>query len=409
MSDHQVKPPVLIKLLICGGGNGAHVLTGLASSRHNVRVNVLSLFADEAERWRNTLGDNHFVVNFREKDGTNKIITSRPNMITNDAAKAVPGCNLIIFTVPAFAHEGYFKAIAPYLEPNTVIVGLPSQPGFQFQCCDLLGIGGRTAAIVSFESLPWACRIGTFGREVQVLGPKDTLACAIIMRGCKPLFPVLPTIQYVIGKEPKLTMAANYLSINLLADAVVHPPMMYGTWKDWNGEPMTEKPLFYQGLNEFSADLLDRVSTELVNTAQAIQQKYPDMDMKDVIHLFDWYKLNYKESIKDMSNLRMAMKTCSAYDGLCHPMKDTPDGKFVPDFKYRYMTEDIPFGMVVFRGIAELAGVPTPAMDETLMWGQKILDKEFLVDGKLIGKDMNMTRAPQRFYFTSLFDLVNLR
>lgn len=101
--------------------------------------------------------------------------------------------------------------------------------------------------------------------------------------------------------------------------------------------------------------------------------------MKDVIHLFDWYKLNYKESIKDMSNLRMAKKTCSAYDGLVHPMKETPDGKFMPDFHYRYMTEVIPFGMVVFRGIAQLAGVPTPAMDETLTWGQKILGKAFLV------------------------------
>jgi len=406
---HTEKPPVLVKLLVCGGGNGAHVLTGLASSRPNVKVNVLSLFADEAERWRNTLGHEHFVVHFKEKDGTSKVITSRPNMITNDASKAVPGCNLIIFTVPAFAHEGYFRAIAPYIEPNTVVVGLPSQPGFQFQCCDLLGLGGKTTAIVSFESLPWACRIESFGRLVQVLGPKDTLACAIIKRGCKPLFPILKTIQYVIGREPKLTEAANYLSINLLADAVVHPPMMYGTWRDWDGKPMAEKPLFYQGLSEFCADMLDRVSTELFQTAQAIQGKYPDMDMSDVIHLFDWYKLNYKESIKDFSSLRMAMKTCTAYDGLCHPMKDAGDGKFVPDFGYRYMTEDIPFGMVVFRGIAELAGVPTPAMDETLTWGQKILGKEFLKDGKLIGKDMGMTRAPQRFHFHSLFDLVNLR
>lgn len=406
---HAEKPPVQINLLVCGGGNGAHVLTGLASSRPGVKVNVLSLFADEAERWRNKLADQYFVVQFKEKDGTSDIITSRPNMITNDPQKAVPGCNLIIFTVPAFAHEGYFKAIAPYIEPNTVIVGLPSQPGFQFQCCDLLGIAGKTCAIVSFESLPWACRIETFGRMVQVLGPKDTLACSIINRGCRSLFPILPTIQYVVGKEPKLTEAANYLSINLLADAVVHPPMMYGTWKDWDGQPMAEKPLFYQGLSEFCAEMLDKVSNELVATAKAIHQKYPDMDMSDVIHLFDWYKLNYKDSIADMSSLRMAMKTCSAYNGLCHPMKETPDGKFVPDFHYRYMTEDIPFGMVVFRGIAELAGVATPAMDETLYWGQKILGKEFLVDGKLEGKDMGMTRAPQRFHFHSLFDLVNLR
>ncbi|GAB1599534.1 opine dehydrogenase-like [Argonauta hians] len=403
------EPQVLVKLLICGGGNGAHVLTGLASSRRNVQVNVMSLFADEAERFRNTLGDDYFTVDFKEKDGTTKTIKSRPNMITNDPSKAVPGCNLIIFTVPAFAHEGYFRAIAPYIEPNTVVVGLPSQPGFQFQCCDLLGIGGKSCAIVSFESLPWACRIQKFAREVQVLGPKDTLACAIIKRGCRPHFPILPTIQYVIGKEPKLTEASNYLSINLLADSVVHPPMMYGTWKDWDGKPVAEKPLFYQGLNDFAAGMLDRVSTELCQTAQAIHQKYPEMDMSDVIHLFDWYKLNYKESIADFSTLQTAMRTCKAYNGLVHPMKEVEGGKFVPDFNYRYMTEDLPFGMVVFRGIAQLAGVATPAMDETILWGQKILGKEYLVDGELKGKDMGSTRAPQRYHFNTLFDLVNLR
>lgn len=139
----MVEPPCKIKLLICGGGNGAHTLTGLASSRANVEVNVMSLFADEAERWRKTLGNDDFTVHFTEKDGSVTPIKSKPKMITNDPAQAVPGCNLIIFTVPAFAHEGYFKALAPYIEENAVVVGLPSQPGFQFQCVDLLGERGK--------------------------------------------------------------------------------------------------------------------------------------------------------------------------------------------------------------------------------------------------------------------------
>lgn len=405
----MAEPPCKIKLLICGGGNGAHTLTGLASSRANVEVNVMSLFADEAERWRKTLGNDDFTLHFTEKDGSVTPIKSKPKMITNDPAQAVPGCNLIIFTVPAFAHEGYFKALAPYIEENAVVVGLPSQPGFQFQCVDLLGERGKKCAIVSFESLPWACRIMTFAREVKVLGAKDTLSAAIIMRKCKPQFEILPTIQYLLGPEPNLTQANNYLAINLLADANVHPPIMYGTWKDWDNKPMAEKPLFYQGLNEFCADLLSKVSYELMETAKAIEKECPVFDMKDVIHLHDWYKLNYKESISDDSTLLSCMKSNKAYDGLVHPMKETDDGKFVPDFKYRYMAEDMPFGFIVFRGIAQLAGVKTPAMDETIYWCQKIMGKEFLVDGELNGKDMNMTRAPQRYNFKCIRDLVDLQ
>ena len=32
---------------------------------------------------------------------------------------------------------------------------------------------------------------------------------------------------------------------------------------------------------------------------------------------------------------------------------------FMPNFRYRYFSEDIPVGLMVTRGVAELAGVPT--------------------------------------------------
>ena len=39
------------------------------------------------------------------------------------------------------------------------------------------------------------------------------------------------------------------------------------------------------------------------------------------------------------------------------------DGKFMPNFKFRYLFEDVPFGMAVIKGIASLAGVATPKLD----------------------------------------------
>ena len=59
-------------------------------------------------------------------------------------------------------------------------------------------------------------------------------------------------------------------------------------------------------------------------------------------------------------------------------------------------------GLVVTRGIAELAGVPTPHMDDVILWCQKMLGKEYIVDGKLTGKDLHSTRAPQHYGFTDL-------
>ena len=42
------------------------------------------------------------------------------------------------------------------------------------------------------------------------------------------------------------------------------------------------------------------------------------------------------------------------------PTKHLETGAFVPLFDHRYFNEDLPCGILVQKGIAELAGVPTP-------------------------------------------------
>lgn len=83
------------------------------------------------------------------------------------------------------------------------------------------------------------------------------------------------------------------------------------------------------------------------------------------------------------------------------------DGKFLPNFKYRYMTEDISFGLAVVKGIADIVGVDTPSIDKVLYWAQGILNKEYVVNGKLVGNDVGETRAPQRYGLITLKDILN--
>ncbi|GAF70055.1 unnamed protein product [marine sediment metagenome] len=93
-------------------------------------------------------------------------------------------------------------------------------------------------------------------------------------------------------------------------------------------------------------------------------------------------------------------------------MSQLPDGTWVPDFSNRYFREDLPFGLVNFKGIALLVGVDTPFIDEIIVWAQRHLDMQLLVkdaDGKyqLAGSDVNTsTSAPQRFGIHSVEDLV---
>lgn len=393
-----------LHILVCGGGNGAHTLAGTASSLDNVDVNVMTLFSDEAERWTKALGSDAIHVDIVHNDGSQSVKNGKPNLITKDPKAAMEGVDAIFFVVPAFAHQQYFDAIAPYLKPNTTIVGMPGQAGFHFQALATLKNNAHLCAIISLESLPWATRIVEFGKATKILGVKDILGAAIIPgKGDYKMQP-LALAQSIIGAKPNLVQTSNYLAVNLMADCVVHPPMMYGKWKDWDGKPLPEPPLFYQGVDDIQEEMLSLVSVEVGAIAAAIHNERNDLDMSDVIHIFDWYKKYYVDQIVDNSSLQKCMQTNKAYNGLIHPMKKV-EGGYVPDFTYRYTSEDVPYGIVVIKGIAQCVGVKTPTIDKIIAWLQVKLGKEYIVGSELTGKDLNMTRAPQAYGFKNLTDI----
>jgi len=99
--------------------------------------------------------------------------------------------------------------------------------------------------------------------------------------------------------------------------------------------------------------------------------------------------------------LQSSFATNTSYTGLLAPMQKN-DGGFIPDFQARYLSEDVPYNLLVTRGIAELAGVSTPVIDKVLSWAQKRLEKKYLTSGKVQGADLQYTRTPQRYGFTNL-------
>ena len=398
-----------MKVLICGGGNAAHVMAGIASSQPDVEARVLTLYADEAERWANAMKDNDFIVTCQNPDGSKTVINKKPALVTKDPAAAMPGIQIIVITVPAFAHGQYLEALEPYVQPGTVLVGLPGQAGFEFAVRGTWGDKAKHCSLLSFESLPWACRMTSFGKTAEVLGTKGTLLGARLDGATPPPEDATAMLQKSLGPLPVLTATGHLLGITLTAtNGYVHPSIMYGRWHNWDGKPLDEPALFYNGLDRPSADLLSAVSDELVATAKAIMQQRPQVDLNSISHVYQWYLRCYSEDIVDKTDLYSCIQTNRAYTGLNHPMQKTADGKFVPDFKHRYTTEDIPFGLVVMRGIAEIAGVPTPNMDKILRWVEKVSGKEYLSGGKIAGKDLGETRAPQRYNLMTLDTMLGL-
>lgn len=71
----------------------------------------------------------------------------------------------------------------------------------------------------------------------------------------------------------------------------------------------------------------------------------------------------------------------------------------VPDLQSRYLSEDIPFGLVAIKGVATLLGMPTPAIDRVVIWAQRHLGREYVdpATGKLLDNEwVARSGAPQR-------------
>lgn len=400
----------MVVALICGGGNGAHVTAGVGAAQPGVETRVLTLYADEAERWTGIMNKKGFSVTCKAQGKDPVVHNAKPTIVTKNAADAARGATIIVFVVPAFAHEQYLTELKPHVKPGTILVGLPGQAGFEFAVMGIWGDLARQCTIMSFESLPWACRMTEFGATAEVLGTKASLVGAVQVGTPPPAEEATASLQKVLGPQPQLVTQGHLLGITLMStNGYIHPSIMYGRWHNWDGKACDEAPLFYNGLDQFSADVLSKTSDEVVATAKALMTQRTNVDLTKVTHMHDWYIRCYGDQIAEKKDLYTCIQTNAAYKGLLHPVEQTPDGKFVPNYGYRYMTEDIPFGLVVMRGIADIAGVQTPMMDKVITWAQGCMGKEYLKDGKLQGKDIMSSRCAQRYNITSVDKMLGLK
>lgn len=394
-----------LRVTICGSGNSAHVLAGLGAARPELEVRVFTRDTQKAARWSSILAAERLSISKREGDEDRVVSSANPLLVTDRPELAAKDCDMIVLAVPAFAHTRYLELLAPFIEDGVVVVGLPGQGGFESEVRQILD--SRPVVILNFESLPWSCVVVDFGRHARIRGTKARLVGAL--RGDLATSRVLQpfdVIREMVGNWTEVIESSSMLAITLMSiSAYTHPPIMYSTWRNWDGTPLAEPPLFYHSVDRSTAELLTRVSAEGLAISRRIMEQYPGEDLSHVMPMLEWDRTRYGHVIDDNRDQLTVLRTNRAYATSRHPMKRVKGG-YVPDFQHRYLSEDVPFGLVAVRGIAALAGVATPAIDEVLVWSQARLGRQYLVGAKLTGADLKSTRAPQRYGYETLGELL---
>eukprot|EP00420_Gonyaulax_spinifera_P021389 CAMPEP_0197900732 /NCGR_PEP_ID=MMETSP1439-20131203/49752_1 /TAXON_ID=66791 /ORGANISM="Gonyaulax spinifera, Strain CCMP409" /LENGTH=400 /DNA_ID=CAMNT_0043521649 /DNA_START=82 /DNA_END=1284 /DNA_ORIENTATION=+ len=385
-----------LTFLVCGGGNGAHAFAGVAASR-GAKVHVYTPLQDEVDKWN--AGSLSMTCHYAA-DGSSH--TSSPALVTADPKLASEGVDVAIVVLPASLHDRMLLDVGPHLPKGSAIGTIEGawwgRPP----------LGDGTLEEVTFygiQTLPWAARIKEYGKSVDILGTKTGVPVA--SSPMDKVKDVADKLQRIVGTG--FPTSANLLSLFALdASAIIHPGVMYGKLADWDGEPFDEAPLFYQGIDAHTADVMQAMDAEVIQLKDKLVELFPTLDLSDVVPTLMWLQTSYEDQIADKSTFQSSFNTNASYKGLRFPVTEAPGapGKLVYLFDYRYLTGDVPYGIVVMKGIAEILGIPTPMLDRAISWAQEKLGKEWLVGDKLTGKDLGESRAPQRFEIHTLEDFM---
>ena len=89
------------------------------------------------------------------------------------------------------------------------------------------------------------------------------------------------------------------------------------------------------------------------------------------------------------------------------PMCKNKDNKFIPDFSTRYFLEDYPYGLCIIKDFCAICEVDTPYIDKILIWYEKIMDKQYFIDGTFTGSDLKELALPQNYEIKNISDIYN--
>jgi hypothetical protein len=393
------------KITVCGGGNGAQTLVPIAACNLGSAVDIYAPFGDEDERLRAGIAAHGGL----EVHGAMKA-QAGPRRVSAAPGDVIPGSGVVVLVLPAFAHEGTLRQIVPFLDEGAWVGAIPARGGFDYCAVQVLREQCREdVRLFGLQTLPWACRIQNYGQIVHVLGVKKMVDVA--SRPAAQIGEIASLLERMLGMP--IGQAASLLALTLAnTGQLIHPGIMYGLFVSWDGAPfgVEDVPLFYQGLGQDGARLLVALSDDV----QAIRSRLePALDLSAVRPLLDWLLRSYGDEIADPSTLHSAFVTNRAYRGLAAPVRDVSAdaaqraggvrsvGQFVPDFKERYLAEDVPFGLAVSRAIAKMANVQTPTMDRVVAWAGTRLGKDYL------GRDAGQARIPQAYGLDNLDELLS--
>ncbi len=345
---------MLKKVAVLGGGNGSHTMAAdLALKGLEVRIceapEFKESFAATLERQEITLVE----AGSGEK-------TAKLALATTDFEQAIKGVDYIMMPIPATGHERFFRAIMPYLEDGQTIVSWPGNYASLYFARMLKEEGlKKDVTLAEGHTLPWGCRLEAPGRIKVFVDAWKLLLAALPSKETARVANDLKDYYPVAVASSVLETSLNNLN------PIVHP---VGTVLNAGAIDNRKEDfhLYRDGTTQSIARAIKAVFEEVSQIGEAVGVKmleYPE----ETFWLKSTIMSHYFRAPEDINDTVANIRGPSS-------------------MKSRYITEDIPYGLVPVAGLAYSYGIDIPIIDATICLASAINGADYYGEGRSLGE-----------------------
>jgi opine dehydrogenase len=341
---------------ILGAGHGGISMAGdLTLAGHEVR---LAATPDHSTNLKLLMAFGGIVVEGVTSSGAPPGF-ARPAMMTTDVAAAIRGAAVVMVVVPAFAQEPYMRALLEYGEKGQIVVFNPGKFG-TLAFASMLREAGRFDDFLIGETTSFIFAAKTKGLgHVNIKAVKEELPYAAL-----PANRTAEALWTLTDLYPQLSPSMGVLQTSIDAPGlIIHPitTLMNMSRIEQIGPYRNS----HYDITASVARIMEAVDKERMEVARLL--------CRETFSFMDTMKVLYK------------VKGESAYDVMyqvsAHNVQMSPDS-----LKHRYVTEDIPYGLVTIATIGRQIGVPVPRIEAMVNVACMANDEDYWTTGRTAEK-----------------------
>lgn len=281
---------------------------------------------------------------------------------TTDIKEVLQNADIIMVVVPAFAQSIIMEIALPYLEDGQIVVFNPDNfASLEFRT--MLENNGikKDIKIAGTTSLLYACR-RIASAKVNVFAVKNTMPIAAL-----PAAETDTVVEALNEMFPEFTPAENVLETGFNnLNMIVHCPtavLNIGRMEDTRGD----FSFYWEGMTKSVCRVMERMDEEKMKVGNKLGIK-----MLSTLDLLQSFYPAEKAGI-------------NLHDFLTHSRVHGGHGPDAPlDLQHRYVSEDIPYGLVPVHSFGELASIPTSAIDSIISLASIINEVDYFKEGRTL-------------------------